>query len=85
MTKNFARMPGGDPVAEALAAYVPPFVLAQIANDSAPLSGPKVTELQGAVLFTDISGFTRLTERLEARGPAGVEKLSIISRTISRS
>ncbi len=76
MAKNFARVPGGDPVAEALAAYVPPFVLAQIAHDSAPLSGPKVTEFQGAALFTDISGFTRLTERLEARGPAGVEELS---------
>ena len=76
MAEIFARAPGSDPVAEALAAYVPPFVLACIARDAARLLGPRVAESEGAVLFTDISGFTRLTERLEARGPAGVEELS---------
>ena len=76
MAEIIPPTPERDPVADALAAYVPPLVLAWTARDPAPLLGPRVAELQGAVLFTDISGFTRLTERLQARGPAGVEELS---------
>ena len=76
MAEIIPPTPERDPVANALAAYVPPLVLAWTARDPAPLLGPRVAEWQGAVLFTDISGFTRLTERLQARGPAGVEELS---------
>ncbi|HEY1278549.1 MAG TPA: hypothetical protein VGF22_02670, partial [Acidimicrobiales bacterium] len=31
--------------------------------------------LDGSLCFADISGFTALTERLEARGPIGAEEL----------
>ena len=69
--------PGGDArLAEALAAYVPPLVLEQLARDSAPLADARATTFEGAVLLTDIAGFTTLTERMDGAGPAGVEELS---------
>lgn len=68
---------GGDArLAEALAAYVPPLVLENLALDSAPPAGARVTTFTGVVLLTDIAGFTTLTERMDAAGPAGVEELS---------
>ena len=35
-----------------------------------------MAELQGAVMVADITGFTRLTERLSRQGTAGVELLT---------
>ena len=69
--------PGGDArLAEALAAYVPPLVLEQLARDSAPLADARATTFEGVVLLTDIAGFTTLTERMDGASPAGVEELS---------
>ena len=37
---------------------------------------PSMHELQGAVMVADITGFTKLTERLSKQGTAGVELLT---------
>ncbi len=37
--------------------------------------GPGMECVSGAVLFSDVSGFTALTERLARQGPAGAEEL----------
>jgi len=34
-------------------------------------------EVEGTLLFSDISGFTRLTERLARRGKAGAEEIGL--------
>jgi class 3 adenylate cyclase/tetratricopeptide (TPR) repeat protein len=62
--------------AEALAPYVPPLVLAQLAENGAPTTRESASQFEGAVLFTDIAGFTTLTEQMDEAGPAGVEELS---------
>ncbi len=59
-------------LAEALGAYVPPLVLENLAA----AADPRSTTFAGAVLLTDIAGFTTLTERMDEAGPAGVEELS---------
>ena len=60
----------------ALASYLPK-VLVERANDG-QIGGlePSSEEFQAALLFADVSGFTRLTETLTARGPAGTEHLT---------
>src|SRR3954470_19709524 len=41
-------------------------------------------EVEGSLAFVDISGFTRLTERLASRGKAGAEEMSgILDATFS--
>lgn len=67
--------PGGAH-AETLAAFVPPLVRERIARTAGPIEQAAVEEYDGAVLLTDINGFTPLTERLDASGPEGVERLS---------
>ena len=37
---------------------------------------PALESLHGAVLWTDVTGFTALAERLSSRGPSGAERLS---------
>ena len=37
--------------------------------------GPRVRELEGTLVSVDLSGFTRLSERLQAKGRAGAEEL----------
>ena len=37
---------------------------------------PSMHELQGAIMVADITGFTKLTERLSKQGTAGVELLT---------
>ncbi len=59
-----------------LASYVPYVVMRGIAVDPTPISAPAEEHFPAAVLFADISGFTRLTERLVQSGPEGVEQLS---------
>ena len=63
-------------LSEAFAAFVPPLLIERIACDRPPFGQPFASEFEGAVLFTDITGFTGLTERLDASGPDGVERLS---------
>ena len=62
--------------ADELAPYVPPLVLDQVARNGAASFEASSSEFEGAVLFTDIAGFTTLTERMDEAGPAGVEELS---------
>ncbi len=57
-----------------LAAYVPMPVAQAINRHPYPLTRPVARRLPAAVLFTDISGFTPLSELLS--GPAGPEELS---------
>lgn len=58
-----------------LPSYVPALVLDRLAARGEALSDAERDQLHGALLFADISGFTALTERLAARGPAGIEQL----------
>jgi class 3 adenylate cyclase/tetratricopeptide (TPR) repeat protein len=63
---------------ETIACYVPRLVLDRLARDQghAERNGRDPERLLGAVLFSDISGFTPLAERLAQHGPAGAEELS---------
>ncbi|MGZ9165597.1 MAG: adenylate/guanylate cyclase domain-containing protein, partial [Anaerolineales bacterium] len=63
---------------EVLASYVPKLIQNRIIADPSPIESPLAEEIQVAVLFADISGFTLLTERLAEKGPAGVETLARI-------
>ena len=60
-------------LAEVLASYVPKLIQKRVAADPSPIESPLAEDLQAAVLFADISGFTHLTESLAETGPAGVE------------
>jgi class 3 adenylate cyclase/tetratricopeptide (TPR) repeat protein len=59
-----------------LASYVPDMVLQHLATTPPPLASPVAQHFPAAVLFTDITGFTALADRLALRGTAGVEELS---------
>jgi predicted ATPase/class 3 adenylate cyclase len=61
---------------ESLSSYVPTLITRRLTADPAPITQPTDERFSAAVLFADISGFGRLTERLTRRGPAGVEELS---------
>ena len=63
---------------ELLASYVPRLIQNRVAANPSPIEVPISEEMQAAVLFADISGFTLLTEHLAERGPAGVETLARI-------
>ena len=59
-----------------LASFVPRLVSARLEKDPSPPSQPAVEHWRAAVLFADISGFTRLAEALSQRGPAGTDELT---------
>lgn len=63
---------------ETISRYVPNLVLSRLARDrgDAAVEPSQAESVLGAVLFSDISGFTALTERLAKRGPVGAEELS---------
>ena len=63
---------------ELLASYVPRLIQIRILENPAPIEAPVAEELQAAILFADISGFTLLTERMAEKGPTGVESLARI-------
>ena len=63
---------------ELLASYVPKLIQTRIIANPIPIEAPVAEELQAAVLFADISGFTRLTERMAEKGPSGVEAIARI-------
>lgn len=72
-------LPTGDPrLAEALAAYVSPLVMENLPADFGPGAEAQDAAFAGAVLFTDIAGFTPLTGRMDTAGPDGVEDLSLM-------
>jgi len=75
-------MPAPEPslALDALAMYVPELVLRQFAFGRSRTL-PRAEPVRGALLFADISGFTQLTQRLQASelGPArGAEELNKI-------
>src|SRR5215470_11324588 len=55
-----------------LDAYVPPVLLRHLANSP----DARVRTVDATVVFADISGFTRLSERLARAGQEGAEELS---------
>jgi class 3 adenylate cyclase/tetratricopeptide (TPR) repeat protein len=61
---------------EVLASYIPAMLRRRLAraDSTTPLLGQETHH--AAVLFADISGFTRLSERLCDRGPDGLEELT---------
>ncbi|MGE5462916.1 MAG: AAA family ATPase, partial [Syntrophothermus sp.] len=63
---------------ELLASYVPKLIQNRVAANPSPIEVPVSEDMQAAILFADISGFTLLTEHLAERGPAGVETLARI-------
>ena len=64
-------MEGRTEEAVALDPYVPRVALRRLVNAPADL----VQTVEGTVVFTDVSGFTRLSERLARRGTEGAENL----------
>jgi len=63
---------------ELLASFVPKLIQNRVAVNPTPIEVPVAEEMQAAMLFADISGFTLLTEHLAERGPVGVETLARI-------
>src|SRR5215213_11084505 len=57
--------------ADALAPYLPRVVLRRLVQDPAG----EVHEIDGTVVFVDLSGFTKLSERLARLGKEGAERL----------
>ncbi len=66
---------------ETLVSYLPALILRRYAANPTPIRTPELDRFTAAVLFADISGFTRLTERLAQRGPAGAEQLTTLLNT----
>lgn len=63
---------------ELLASYVPKLIQNRVITNPSPIESPVAEDLQAAILFADISGFTLLTERMAEKGPTGVETLARI-------
>ena len=63
---------------ELLASYVPKLIQKRVIANPSPIEAPVSEELQAAILFADISGFTLLTERMAEKGPTGAETLARI-------
>ncbi len=61
---------------ENLASFAPQLILRRANQDPKGITAATVARFPAAVLFADISGFTALTQRLAARGPAGAEDLT---------
>ena len=65
-------------IVETLKSYLPAIIIGRIACQVSEVTEPTQEEFRGVFLFSDISGFTRLTEMLSERGPEGSEKLTEI-------
>jgi class 3 adenylate cyclase/tetratricopeptide (TPR) repeat protein len=59
-----------------IVSYVPRMVVRRHARDAAGPLKPEETYFPAAVVFVDVSGFTRLAERLAQQGPEGAEELT---------
>ena len=67
---------GSPDLLEKLAAYVPMPVLEAIYHQPRPLTHSTSRRFPAVVLYTDISGFTPLSELLGQAGPTGAEELT---------
>ena len=63
---------------EIIKRYVPVLTLKKLVDNPRLLTSPKKDDFPAAVLFADISGFTKLTEKLTKNNPAGVKELTAI-------
>jgi len=59
-----------------LDSYPPPHLIRSLARDGEPSCFPRITSFPAALLLSDISGFTALTERLQERGREGAPSAS---------
>ena len=59
-----------------LSSYVPTLVMRRLATNMDAVALPIGEDFPAAIIFADITGFTRLAERLARRGPDGAEELS---------
>lgn len=62
-------------LAQRLAAYMPATLVRQILTEGLPIPGQPYA-LQAATIFTDMSGFTAMSEELAADGPRGAEEVN---------
>lgn len=67
-----AESPGGLPAVGLLRPYVCPLAVEWLASSP----DLRYRSLEGTLVFADVSGFTRLTERLASKGKAGAEEIS---------
>jgi AAA ATPase domain len=63
-------------VSRALAAFLPRVSLERIHRQEGGFSAPSVDRFEGALLWSDVTGFTPLVERLSREGNAGAERLA---------
>ena len=63
------------PLAQRLAAYIPATLVHQIMHDGLPTPG-QPRSLKAATIFTDMSGFTAMSEELASDGPRGAEEVN---------
>src|SRR5688572_22135592 len=61
---------------DTLVSYVPALITRGLTSDSTPITTATLERFPAVALFADISGFTRLAERLAQEGPQGAEELS---------
>lgn len=66
---------------DTLASYVPWLIARRFTEDPTPPTEPFQEQFPAAVLFADISGFTKLAEKLTQRGPTGAEQITRILNT----
>ena len=70
-------MRSGTEQAEALRPYVPWFLIRWLRDDPTR----RVSETEGSLAFVDISGFTKMCERLARRGKVGAEEINDVLDT----
>jgi predicted ATPase len=63
---------------ETLSSYVPALITRRLAANPAPMTAPSAERVPAAILFADITGFTKFTENLTQRGLAGTEEITRI-------
>lgn len=76
-TPTTHRTPESDFVIDTYSSFVPNLLLRRLSQrQSVPFEVPELETFFAAVMFTDISGFTNLTEKMSYYGLEGIEKLT---------